>query len=233
MRKLVAAALAVLVAGCASKGIVSTEDMVVVQALTESKAMRFAAKECARFNRFPVLTDSSFRTYLFDCRMEEIQAPPQVPPVPERVMVEPMPIERPAAPAPEKVTPAKVAPPPPPPKPAPPPPPAPAAKPATPPQQAALPLRREAVSPKTSGKRGWWVQVSADRSRKEAETAGRRVIRKFAKLLNKRKYRVEKVTVRDAGVYYRSRFGPYSSRAAAARACRVMKGQRQNCIVAR
>ncbi len=233
MRKLVAAALTVLVAGCASKGIVSTEDMVVVQALTESKATRFAAKECARFNRIPVLTETSLRTYVFDCRVEEVQAPPRVPSIPETVMVEPVTMERPPAPSPEKITPMKVTPPPPPPKAAPTPPPAPAAKPAPAQQQAARPARREPMSPAIAGKRGWWVQVSADRSRKEAESAGRRVIRKFAKLLNKRKYRVEKVTVRDAGVYYRSRFGPYSSRAGAARACRVMKSQRQNCIVAR
>ncbi len=98
-------------------------------------------------------------------------------------------------------------------------------------RQAALPV---APAPAAAApKPGWWVQVAADRTRKEAETTGRRVIKKFRRLLNQRKYRIQKVTVRDIGVYYRSRFGPYPGRTAAVDACRAMKKRKQSCIIAR
>jgi hypothetical protein len=80
---------------------------------------------------------------------------------------------------------------------------------------------------------GWWVQVSADRSRKEAESSGGRVKRRFTRLLKKRTYRITEVSLRDVGTYYRSRFGPYASRAAAAAACRTMKKRKQDCLVTR
>ncbi len=249
MRKLAVAALAVLVSGCAAKGLVSNENQVVVQALTESKAVRFAEKECDRYGRTAVLTESSLRTYMFDCRTDNMPAPAQVippppppPPQAKQVIVKEIPrATRPppppgaklrAAPPPPraaKPAPKHLTPPPPPPKQA-----APAAPPPPPPPQkqaAAAPLKR--VSPTVSAKSGWWVQVSADRTRGEAEATGRRVKKKFAALLKKRSYRIEKVTVRDAGIYYRSRFGPYPSRAAAARACGVIKKSRQGCIIAR
>lgn len=244
MRKLAVAALAVLVSGCAAKGLVSNENQVVVQALTESKAVRFAERECERYGRTAVLTESSLRTYMFDCRTDNMPAqviPPPPPPQAQQVVVKEIP--RATRPPPPPGAKLRAAPPPPPPqaaqpapKPLRPPPPPQKAAPAPPPpppqkQAAAHPLKREPQA--VSVKSGWWVQVSADRTRGEAEATGRRVKKKFATLLKKRSYRIEKVTVRDAGIYYRSRFGPYPSRAAAARACSAMKKSRQGCIIAR
>lgn len=245
MRKFGAVALAVLLAGCAPKGIVSTENLVVVQALTLSKAIQFATGECQRYGKAPILTQTSLRTYVFNCGTVDVPVPPQVPPKLKTATVQPMPMARapapqPPPPAPVKVTPVPVAPPaaPPPPQPAPakaaPAPVAPmqaVAKPPPPPvQQAARPLRRDPAPAKTTAKRGWWVQVSADRSRKEAEATGFRVMRKFEKLLKAKKYRVVPV---PGGVYYRSRFGPYPSRTAAVTVCDEMKNRNQACIIVR
>ncbi len=266
MRKLAVVALAVFLAGCSARGIITGEEQVVVQAWTHSMAVTFAEGECARYGRNAVLVGSNLETYVFDCRKAEIvqavqvprtpdpatQMPPPVARAPDARPPPPQPINR-APPPPQstqrapppspKPQPAPVAAaqraPPPSPKPqpppvaaAPPPPPALAATAAPPPvRQAASPVVPAPAAPKAQP--GWWVQVAADRTRKEAEATGRRVKKNFAGLLNQRKYRIEKVTVRDIGVYYRSRFGPYPGRTAAADACRAMKKRKQSCIIAR
>ena len=266
MRKLAVVALAVFLAGCAARGVITSEDQVVVQAWTHSMAVTFAEGECARYGRNAVLAGSNLETYVFDCRKPDMVQAVQVPRTPDAATQMPPPVarapgSRPPPPPPQPINrappppqstqrapppspkppPAPVAAaqraPPPSPKPQPPPvaaapPPALAATAAPPPvRQAARPVAPAPAAPKAQP--GWWVQVAADRTRKEAETTGRRVIRKFARLLNQRKYRIEKVTVRDVGVYYRSRFGPYPSRTAAVDACRAMKQRKQSCIIAR
>lgn len=248
MRKLAVVVLAVFLAGCSARGIITSEDQVVVQAWTHSMAVTFAEGECGRYGRNAVLTGSSWETYVFDCRkagmVQAVQvpripdpaAPPLVAPAPVTVArpPPPQPINR--APPPPQSTQRAAPPAPKPPPPtvaaAAPPPPAPAVMAAPPPvRQAARPV---APAPAAAApKPGWWVQVAADRTREEAESTGRRVIQKFRTLLSQRKYRIQKVTVPDIGVYYRSRFGPYATRNAAADACRAMKKRKQNCIIAR
>lgn len=246
MRKLAVVALAVFLAGCSARGIITSEKQVVVQSWTHSMAVTFAQGECRRYGRDAVLVGSSWETYVFDCREAGMVEAVQVPQIPDPVTRKPPP-PPPVAPAPVATKPpvqtVNRAPPPPqsaqraappappaPLAPKPPPPPPPAAK-AAPPPASAPP--RQAVRPAAPPKPGWWVQVAADRTRTEAEVTGRQVIKKFAKLLSQRKYRIVKVTVPDIGVYYRSRFGPYPSKAAAVKACYTMKQRRQSCIIAR
>ncbi len=248
MRKLAVVALAVFLAGCSARGIITSEDQVVVQAWTHSMAVTFAEGECGRYGRNAVLTGSSWETYVFDCRKPGMVQAAQVPRMPDPAtqrppLVAPVPVARPPPPQPVNRAPPppqstqRAAPPAPKPPPtvaaAPsPPPPAPAVMAAPPPvRQAARPV---APAPAAAApKPGWWVQVAADRTREEAESTGRSVMKKFRTLLNQRTYRIQKVTVRDIGVYYRSRFGPYATRNAAANACREMKQRKQNCIIAR
>lgn len=253
MRKLAVVALAVFLAGCSARGILTDKDQVVVQAWTHSMAVTFAQGECGRYGRDAVLTGSSWETYVFDCRepamVQAVQVPripdsaTQMPPlvarVPDPEPPPPQPISRvlPPPQSTQRAAPPAPKPPPPPPPPiaaAPPPPPAPVVVAAPAPvRQAALPVAPAPAAVAAAPSPGWWVQVAADRTRKEAESTGRKVIRNFRTLLNQRKYRIQKVTVRDIGVYYRSRFGPYVTRKAAADACSAMKKRKQNCIIAR
>lgn len=243
MRKLAVVALAVVLAGCSARGIITSDKQVVVQAWTHSMAVTFAEGECARYGRNAILVGSSWETFVFDCRAPGEVPAVQVPQIPVAAAEMPLPVARaPDSPPP----PVNRAPPPPPPpqsapKPPPPPPPVAVASPPPPAATAAPPPERQAARsvapapPAAAAKPqpGWWVQVAADRTRKEAEATGRRVIKKFSTLLKQRKYRIVKVTVRDIGVYYRSRFGPYPSKTAALKACYAMKKRKQSCIIAR
>ncbi len=257
MRQFAVVAVAILVAGCAARGVVSDEKRVVVQAWTHSMAVSFAEGECARHGRNAVLTGSSWETYIFDCREPGEMASVQVPNIPDKISEDSLPaalppresevsVMRPVSPplprlAPKAATPplpeiadlperpkpklAPAAAPPPSPQASPPP----APRRITPPP---APQASRAPSPKASGsKRDWWIQVSADRTREEALGTIRRVILKFKKLLSDYKPRIQTIRVRDVGVYYRSRFGPFSTKTAAINTCREMKRQRQACFV--
>ena len=83
MRKLAVVALAVLLAGCSARGILTGKDQVVVQAWTHSMAVTFAQGECGRYGRDAVLTGSSWETYVFDCREPEMVQAVQVPRIPD------------------------------------------------------------------------------------------------------------------------------------------------------
>jgi len=98
----------------------------------------------------------------------------------------------------------------------------------TPPKQPAFSIARKAKSAKSAG---WLLQVSAQRSRQQADADWRRLAGKHGRVLRNHPHFIVRADLGARGVYYRLRVAGFQSRQAAQGACSAIKSGGDVCFV--
>ena len=132
--------------------------------------------------------------------------------------------------------------------------PTPEAKPAPPPPAPPSRAQKQSVTPKKSaaiaapkaptpkprpravrstGGKGYFIQLGALRSQSAAERAWRTAQQKNRTLLRAQRLNVQRAKVPNKGVYYRVQFGPFATSADAKNLCDALKRRNQGCFVVR
>ena len=99
-----------------------------------------------------------------------------------------------------------------------------------PPQTAAAPPQAEPAQPAL---RGYVVQVSARRTKADAEASFRSLQSKFPRQLGARTAMIERADLGAKGIYYRAMVGPFASAGAADQFCSNLKAAGGQCNVQR
>lgn len=102
---------------------------------------------------------------------------------------------------------------------------------AAPPVASPAPAAPPASDAASSG--GYFVQVAAQRTQGEAQTAWRATQSKFPGILGSYSANIRRADLGDRGIYYRAQVGPFNSKDQANELCQSLRAQGGDCMVQR
>jgi len=80
---------------------------------------------------------------------------------------------------------------------------------------------------------GYFVQVAAQRTQAEAQSAWRATQGKYPGILGNYSANIRRADLGDRGIYYRAQVGPFNSKDQANELCQSLRAQGGDCMVQR
>lgn len=212
-RLAIVAAAALALAACAPQVIIANKQQAVIEASSHGDAVQMAAKECGKFDRWPLLQRQGGADYWFSCNETDEAIARREKAMHEAALKRAEELRQARAPVPQ--------------------PPAQTVAAVAPPADLApkAPGAPQAGAKKSSGK-GAWVHLGAFRNKTVARNYVSEIRKAHSGVVKGHDIVLSEKTLGDRGNFLLARLGPYARSADARKACGTLKARGTSCYVA-